>query len=368
MRSPAENEKKRVVVALSGGVDSSVAAALLCRQGYQVTGVTMKIWDGHTSPGVRRRGCCSPDEEENINDARAVANKLQIPYLVVDLTNEFTNEILYYVKQEYLRGRTPNPCSRCNLKMKFGALIRKVAGQGLQYDYFATGHYARIEYDKYCNRYLLKKARDENKDQSYFLALLPREEMSSVLFPLGKLLKTEVRSLARDFGLDVSRKTDSQDFFAGGYDLLLNRSTPGSIINKNGVEIGRHKGIGLHTIGQRKGLGIAGAKPLYVTKIDPVRNVVIVGERDEIYKDNFIASQLNWIGIEELAHPRKIMAKIRYRHEESEALVTPIAASSVHVKFDKPQMAVTPGQTVVFYSNDIVVGGGVIDTVGDDQR
>lgn len=359
------NEKKRVVVAMSGGVDSAVAAALLCQQGYYVTGVTMKIWDGCKYPDVRRHGCYGPGEEANIEDARAVANTLKIPHIVIDLTTEFNNEILDYVKNEYSQGRTPNPCTRCNPRLKFGALARKVLSQGLPYDYFATGHYARIEYEPEKKRFLLKKARDRKKDQSYFLALLSQEQLAGTLFPLGQLLKSEVRDLALNFGLNVSRKADSQDFFTGDYNSFFGLSNPGPIINQNGVELGRHKGISFHTVGQRKGLGITSEKPMYVIKIDPGKNVVIVGERNQLFEDQFIASSLNWVGIDGIHNPLKVAAVIRSRHEEAGALVTPVEADRVHVKFNEPQMAVTPGQTVVFYDDDILLGGGVIEMVGD---
>jgi tRNA-specific 2-thiouridylase len=248
--------------------------------------------------------------------------------------------------------------------LKFGILTLKAASQGIQFDYFATGHYARIDYEENRKRFLLKKALDKSKDQSYFLALLSREQIARSLFPLANLKKTEVRNLASGFGFDVSEKADSQDFYTGSYDSLLGQSTPGVIIDKNGIEIGRHIGIGLYTIGQRKGLGIAREKPLYVTKIDPVTNTIVVGERDEILDDKLVASNLNWISVDNIQSPTKLMARIRYRHEEAEALVTPIEVDKVLVRFTKPQMAVTPGQTVVFYDNDIVVGGGVIEKAG----
>lgn len=356
--------KKKVAVAMSGGVDSSVAAALLCQQGYDVTGLTMKIWDGYSSTGSKSHGCYGPGGEASIEDAKKVAHTLNIPHIVIDLTTEFSTEILDYVKNEYLQGRTPNPCSRCNPQLKFGALARKASKQGIHFDYFATGHYARVEHGRNTDKYLLKKARDKSKDQSYFLALLSREQLACSLFPLGNLLKTEVRTLASRFALSVSYKADSQDFYAGGYDSLLGLSTPGPIIDKNGTVIGRHRGIGRHTIGQRKGLGIAGAGPLYVTKIDPDTNTVVVGERKDIFEDTFIASNLNWISVENIYSPLKVTARIRYRHEEAEALVTPLEVGRVMVRFTVPQMAVTPGQTVVFYNDDIVVGGGVIETVG----
>ena len=353
--------KPEVVVAMSGGVDSSVAAALLAQQGYHVTGVTMKIWDGPPSNGARHHGCYGPGEEADIEDAREVARRLGISFYIVDLSSEYRSGIMEYVRREYLSGRTPNPCSFCNPRIKFGALVDKVAEQGLRFDYFATGHYARVEYSSGEDRFFLKKARDTAKDQSYFLALLSREQLAHTLFPLGEYFKTEVRKLALDFGLNVAAKLDSQDFVPGGYESVLGLSTPGPVLDRHGDEIGRHKGIAYYTVGQRRGLGIASERPLYVTRLDPTRNAVIVGERDEIYSDNFIVSNLNWLAIDSLQGPLNFKARIRSRHNEAEALVTPLENDKAYVKFKEPQMAVTPGQTAVFYDGDVVVGGGTIE-------
>jgi tRNA-uridine 2-sulfurtransferase len=353
--------KPEVVVAMSGGVDSSVAAALLAQQGYHVTGVTMKIWDGPPSSGARHHGCYGPGEESDIEDAREVTRRFGIPFHVVDLSSEYRSEIMEYVRREYLNGRTPNPCSYCNPRIKFGALVEKIAGQGVRFDYFATGHYARVEYSPGENRFFLKKARDTAKDQSYFLALLSREQLAHTLFPLGKYFKTEVRKLALDFSLDVAAKLDSQDFVPGGYESVLGLSIPGPVLDSHGEEIGRHRGIAYYTVGQRRGLGIASDRPLYVTRLDPTKNVVIVGDRDEVYADNFIASNLNWLAIDSLHGSLDIKVRIRSRHEEAEALVTPLENGKVYVKFKEPQFAVTPGQTAVFYNGDIVVGGGTIE-------
>ncbi len=352
----------KVVVAMSGGVDSSVAAALLKEKGYQVNGVTMKIWNGETFPGEGiRHGCYGPGEEEDIEDARKVARILEIPFYVFDLRQEYKAEVLDYFCQEYLSGRTPNPCLRCNRKVKFDALLRKTRDSGIEFDYFATGHYSRVEYDKSKHRYLLKKARDLGKDQSYFISSLSQEQLGHSLFPIGNYTKEEVRKMASDFGLGVNNKPESQDFIAGGYSFLIEAPPPGPILDKEGNVLGEHRGISFYTIGQRKGLGISNEEPLYVTNINREKNAIIVGSKEEVYRNELTASGLNWIAIEELKQPAKVKAKIRYAHKETEAIVAPLNEDKVYVKFKEPQMAITPGQAVVFYRGDVVVGGGTIE-------
>jgi tRNA-specific 2-thiouridylase len=351
----------KVAVGLSGGVDSSVAAALLKERGFRVTGVTMKLWDGPSSSSVGgRHGCYGPGEEEDIEDARQVAARLGIPLLVIDLSAEYRTEVLDYFRSEYRSGRTPNPCSRCNRSIKFGTLVKKVRESGT-FDYFATGHYAKVQRRESDRRYLLRKGKDLGKDQSYFLALLSQDQLSHALFPLGDYMKTEVRALAEKFDLPVARKAESQDFVDTGCDLATDTMNPGPILDRQGRELGRHSGIARHTIGQRKGLGISSDRPLYVAEIDPARNAVIVGERSEIFGSSLVATQLNWIARGGIDSPIDVKARIRYRHQEAGAHVKPSGQDSALVEFEEPQMAIAPGQTIVFYEDDIVVGGGIID-------
>lgn len=347
---------------MSGGVDSSVAAALLKEKGYQVTGVTMKIWGGEVPLEEEpHHACYGPGEAQDIEDARKVAQMLDIPFHIIDLKQAYQTEVLDYYCREYIAGRTPNPCLRCNRTVKFGALLEKAWQSGIEFDYFATGHYARVEYNQKKHRYLLKKAADLSKDQSYFLSSLSQEQLGQALFPLGDYTKSEVRKIAADFGLEVHDKPESQDFIAGGYRSLVGVSQPGPILDRQGNTLGEHKGISHYTIGQRKGLGISTPEPSYVIDIDPEKNAIIIGSKEDLYQDQLIASGLNWIAIEKLTEPIEVKARIRYRHPEAEAKVTPLDGDKVYVKFNQPQPAITPGQAVVFYQGDTVVGGGTIE-------
>ncbi len=352
----------KVLVAMSGGVDSSVAAALLKNMGYEVSGITMKICNKEDFSGTNRhRGCYGPGKEEDIKDARQVAEELEIPFYTVDLIEEYKAEVLDYFLTEYRSGRTPNPCLRCNSRVKFGALFRHAREYGIEFDYFASGHYARTGYDEVNHRYLLKKAKDARKDQSYFISMLSQEQLSRLLLPIGDYTKTEVRKIATDFNLITRDKGESQDFIAGGYSSLIGESPGGRILDKQGNVIGEHKGIPFYTVGQRKGLGVQTKEPLYVTEIDPENNAIVVGCREEAFSDEFTASELNWIAVDKLEQPLEAKVKIRNAHTAADATVIPVEEDRVFVKFKKPQRAITPGQAAVFYRDEVVIGSGIIE-------
>lgn len=352
----------RIIVGMSGGLDSSVAAALLKQQGHQVTGVIMKIWSGEPVTGRGKHGCYGPEEEEDIEDARKVAAKLDIPFHVIDLSGEYKSEVLDYFCHEYMSGRTPNPCVRCNHQIKFGALVSKAKSLGIQYDYFATGHYARIEHDEASGRYLLKKGRDPKKDQSYFLFDLSQQQLGRTLFPLGELHKDDVRKISARLQLGVEEKEESQNFVCGSYTSLF--KTPpsaGSIMDKKGNVLGKHNGIEHFTIGQRKGLRLAGKEPLYVLAIKAEKNAVIVGEKEELYTGSQTIADLNWISIKCLDAPMEVKARIRNAHQGYDAVISPQENGKVLVEYKEPQIGAAPGQAIVFYDRDVVVGGGIVE-------
>ena len=349
----------KVVVAMSGGVDSSVAAALLKEADYQVTGVTMQL--------------LPRDKPAGAADASRTAAKLGIPHRVIDFSDIFADKVIADFCREYRRGRTPNPCIRCNRHIKFGALLEKTIEMGA--DFIATGHHARIERDESGGRYLLKKGVDVNKDQSYFLGTLTQQQLSQILLPVGSFSKDRVRKMADRLGLPAAARPESQEIcfvtdddypkFLKGY--IPEAAEPGLILDKRGNILGSHPGILFYTIGQRKGLGIAAPEPRYVIDIRSEDNAIIVGDKEDVYGNELIASGLNWISIPGLSQPLAVTARIRYRHREAEATVTPLDEDEVQVKFKQPQMAITPGQAVVFYEGDTVIGGGTIATAGKSQ-
>jgi len=352
----------RVVVAMSGGVDSSVAAFLCLEAGHEVVGVTMQVWpDAPEEVLEREGGCCSLSAVE---DARRVCSILGIPHYVTNLKREFEDEVIDEFIKEYARGRTPNPCITCNRALKFGHLLRRA--RELEAGYVATGHYARVE--KQAGRHLLKKAEDESKDQSYALYSLDQEQLAHALFPVGSLSKREVRRIAKERGLPTSEKPESQDicFVTGGdyRDFLAGRRpealSPGSIEDTRGRKLGSHTGIAHFTVGQRKGLGIASGRPMYIVDIRPDTNTVVAGTWEESLSQGLLARECNWIEFDRPAGPFRADAKIRYKSNPAPALITPRDGGVVEVIFDRPQRAVTPGQAAVFYHGDVVAGGGTI--------
>ncbi len=343
---------------MSGGVDSSVAAALLVRRGYQVTGVTMKTGDdGGTA---YRGGCFGPGQQEGIESARRVAAKLGIPFHVIDLSGEFKQQVLDFFCREYLSGNTPNPCVRCNRLIKFGTLWDKALAGGIEADFFASGHYARIEPGE-SGRYLLKKGRDGKKDQSYFLYGLTQSQLARTLFPLGGYLKQEVRKLCVEMELGVESRKESQDFAGGDYAALFEgKAVPGQVVDKQGKVLGMHKGIVYYTRGQRRGLSIASKEPLYVIDIRADTNSVVVGSVEDLYTDKQIVGEVNWIGMEWLNDAVKITARIRSSHPGYAATISPFTDNKVRVEYTEIQIGAAPGQAVVFYDDGVVLGGGIV--------
>jgi tRNA-specific 2-thiouridylase len=367
-------EPKTIAVAMSGGVDSSTVAAVLRAQGHNVIGLTMQLWNqrrlaGHPDmPEAVQGRCCSLDD---VYDARRVAETLGIPYYVVNHEERFERDVVRPFIDEYLSGRTPIPCSLCNNHLKFDQLL--IVAQQIGADTLATGHYARAGYDERRGRWLLKRATDVSKDQTYFLFGLTQEQLSRTIFPLGEMTKPAVRELARGHGLALAEKPDSQEicFVPGGdYKKFLDAyladqgealpDTSGELVTAGGEVIGEHNGIHNFTVGQRKGLGVATGTPLYVIQINGDKRQVVVGGQDELYSRTLRARRVNWISVDGLYGPMRIEVKIRHRHQAAPATIEQSEADEVLVIFDEPQRAVTPGQAAVFYDGDVVVGGGWI--------
>lgn len=356
---------------MSGGVDSSVTALLLKEQGHEVIGAIMKIWSDEKherlAPSVKtnscKDACYGPNEKEDIEQARKIAEKIGIPFYVFDCSKEYEQIVLDNFKQEYLSGRTPNPCVRCNSLIKFDVLPYLAKKAGLEFDKFATGHYARVEFDEKNQRYILKRGINPKKDQSYFLYKLRQDQLANILMPLGGYEKEQIREIAKNNGLETHDKPDSQDFYSGDYNELLEvKPKQGNIVDKTGKVVGTHDGIWNYTIGQRKGIGIAHSSPLYVIDLDSETNEVIVGEADETFKNELVAVDLNWVSIAELDKEIKATAKVRSAQTPAEVIIKPVN-DTVEVKFIDPQKSLTKGQSVVFYQDDLLLGGGIIDDV-----
>lgn len=353
----------KILVGLSGGVDSSVAALLLKQQGHEVIGATMSIWgkDGMAAKSGHKNACYGPDEKEDIEQARKIAKQLDIPYYVFNCVEQYEQIVLDNFKSEYLKGRTPNPCIWCNALVKFGVLPHIAKLNGVGFDKFATGHYAQVEEEN--GRYLLKRGIAPHKDQSYFLYRLTQEQLKNIILPLGSYTKEQIRKIAKENNLEVAEKPDSQDFYDGNYNELLQiEEQEGNIIDTQGKILGKHKGIWNYTIGQRKGIGISSTEPLYVLELKKDTNEVIIGPADKTFKKSLTAINLNWIGIENLTTEIHAQAKIRSTQSPVEVTLKP-SGEQVNVEFDELQKSIAIGQSVVFYDGDIVLGGGVIDSV-----
>jgi tRNA-specific 2-thiouridylase len=352
-----------VAVGMSGGVDSSVAALLLLRAGHSVSGVLMKIWPGPEAPAAAKSGCYGPDEAGDIRAAAEVCAQLGVPLHVVDCSADYEDLVLRYFRDAYAAGTTPNPCVRCNQLVKFGVLPDIARASGLLFDRFATGHYARAAVDPSSGRVLLKRAVDRTKDQSYFLYRLSQTQLSTALFPLGDLTKAQVRAIAREAGLAVHDKKESQDFYGGDLGDLLGRDGPGGeIVDREGRVLGRHRGVWRYTIGQRKGLGIASPAPLYVIGIDAGANRLVVGPEGETLRSSAIVRDCVWGPFEALTGPATVRVKVRSGGRPVPATIAPLDGGRCRVDLGEPIPAIAPGQSAVFYDGETVVGGGVIES------
>ncbi len=355
---------KKVMVGMSGGVDSSVAAALLRESGYEISGVTLKLFSKDEEEGNCERTCCSL---RDVEDARFVAHKMGFEHYVFNFKDEFQKNVIDKFINSYIHAETPNPCIDCNRYIKFSKMLERARVLGNEY--IATGHYAQIEFDEKTGRYVLKKAADESKDQTYVLYTLSQDELAHTLFPLGKYTKAEVRKMAEERGLVNAKKPDSQDICFvpdGDYasfieNALGKKFDKGNFVDSEGNIIGEHMGIINYTIGQRKGLGITFGEPRYVVAKNAQNNSVTLGRHEELFSDTLVGYDANWIMIEKLESPMRVKAKARYKQPAVDAIISPLEDGKVLCKFDEPQRAISPGQAVVFYDGDCVVGGATIE-------